>query len=71
MKMTKKILSLLLALVLVLGLLPAAFHVNATEEAYVYLSVSFDDQYITDKHGNTIVYMPVPLDAIAAVELTA
>ena len=69
MKITKKILSMLLALVLVLALLPTA--VFAAEEEVVYLSVSFDGKYISDKNGNTIVYMPVPLDAIASIDLDA
>ena len=30
----------------------------------MYLSVSFDSNYIHDKNGNPIAYVPVPLDAI-------
>ena len=40
MKITKKILSMILALVLVLGLLPATAF--ATQAGYVYMSVSYD-----------------------------
>ena len=69
MKITKKILSIILALVLVLGLLPAT--TMAAEEDVIYLSVSFDGEYISDKNGNTMVYMPVPLDAIASIDLDA
>ena len=73
MKMMKKVLSLLLALVMVLGLLPA-IGTNAVEaqaeEDVVYLSVSFDSHYIDDKNGNPIAYVPVPLDTIAAIDLT-
>ena len=72
MKMSKKVLSLLLALVMVLGLLPITQAKAAevrTEEAVVYLSVSFDSHYIEDKNGNPMAYVPVPLEAIAAIDL--
>lgn len=73
MKISKKVLSLLLALVMVLGLFPA-IGASATEaqmqEDVVYLSISFDSHYINDKNGNPIAYVPVPLDAIAAIDLT-
>ena len=73
MKMTKKVLSLVLALVMVLGLIPA-IGVSAaeaqTEEDVVYLSISFDSHYIDDKNGDPIAYVPVPLDVIAAIDLT-
>ena len=73
MKMTKKVLSLVLVLVMVLGLIPA-IGASATEaqtqEDVVYLSISFDSHYINDKNGNPIAYVPVPLDAIAAIDLT-
>ena len=72
MKMTQKLLSLLLALILVLGLLPVT-RAGATEaqkeDDVVYLSVSFDSNYINDKNGDPIVYVPVPLDVIAAIDL--
>ena len=73
MKMTKKVLSLVLALVMVLGLIPA-IGVSAaeaqTQEDVVYLSISFDSHYIDDKNGDPIAYVPVPLDVIAAIDLT-
>ena len=68
MKMMKKVVSMLLALVLVLGMLPGT--ALATEGEYVYLSISYDGKYIDDKNGNTMVYLPIPLDKIAAVDLT-
>lgn len=65
----KKILSMLLACMLVLSLLPAA--VSATEQKdCVYLSVSFDGSYIDDQNGNPIAYVAIPLETIAAVDLT-
>ncbi|MBR5022934.1 MAG: hypothetical protein IKY18_07025, partial [Oscillospiraceae bacterium] len=69
MKTVKKILSMILALVLVLGLLPAtAFATGAAD--VVYLSISFDSNYIDDKSGNPIAYVPVPMSAIEAIDLT-
>ena len=71
MRTTKKILSMILAFVMVLGLLPAtAFATGAEEEDVVYLSISFDSQYIDDKNGTPIAYVPVPMSKIEAVDLT-
>ena len=64
----KKFLSLLLAIVLVLGLLPSV--AIAAENNVVYLSISFDGKYIDDKNGDTMVYLPISLEKIAAVDLT-
>lgn len=66
--MTKKILCMILAIVMVVGLLPAS--ALATEGDVVYLSISFDSNYIDDKNGNPIAYVPVSLDAIEAIDLT-
>ena len=64
---TKKIISMILAFVMVLGLLPAtAFATGANN---VYISVSFDGKYINDKDGGYIAYVPVDMDTIAAVNL--
>ena len=67
MKMTKKLLSFILAIVLVLGMLPAT--AIAANENVVYLSISYDGEYIKDAKGSYIAYMPVSLDAVAAVDL--
>ena len=65
----KKGISLILALVMVLGLLPiTAF---ATGEDMVYISVSFDGQYINDKDGGYIAYIPVSMEQVASVDLDA
>ena len=63
----KKLLSLFLALVMVLSLVPAT--VFATEEENVYISVSFDGQYIDGQNGDPIVYVPVSFDELAAIDL--
>ncbi len=67
MRMTQKVLSILLACVMVLGLLPVA--VIATQSQYVYISVSYDDKYIQDKDGGYIAYVPVSFDTLAGIDL--
>ena len=67
MRITKKLLSIILAVVMVLGLLPATAF--ATESQYVYISVSFDGQYIDDKNGSPLVYVPVSFDEIESIDL--
>ena len=69
MRTTKKILSMILAFVLVLGLLPATAFATGTEDV-VYLSISFDSNYIDDKNSNPITYVPVPMSKIEAIDLT-
>ena len=69
MRTTKKILSMILAFVLVLGLLPATAFATGTEDV-VYLSISFDSGYIDDKNGNPIAYVPIPMSEIEAIDLT-
>ena len=69
MRTTKKILSLTLAALLVLGLLPAtAFATGANN---VYISVSYDGKYINDKNGNAIAYIPVSFDELSSIDLDA
>ena len=70
MRITKKILSMILATLLVLGLLPATALAAEADGEYVYLSISFDGKYINDTKGNAIAYFPVALEDIAAVDLT-
>lgn len=67
MQTTKKILCMILTVVMVLGLLPAT--VFATEPEQVYISVSYDGQYIADQNGDAIVYIPVPMAEVAAIDL--
>lgn len=67
MRTMKKVLCLILVMGLVLSLLPTT--ALATDDNVVYLSVSFDDKYITDKNGEYIAYMPVSLDAIESIDL--
>ena len=67
MRTTKKILSMILAFVLVLGLLPATAFATSTNN--VYISVSYDGQYINDKNGGYIAYVAVPMETVAAINL--
>ena len=67
MRTTKKILSLILAFVLVLGLLPATVFANSANS--VYISVSYDGQYIDDKNGDPFAYIPVSFDDLASIDL--
>ena len=69
MKITKKILSMILALVMVLGLLPATTLATGAGEDVVYLSISFDSHYINDKDGKPIAYLPVPMAEIEKIDL--
>ena len=70
MKITNKILSMILALVMVLGLLPATAFATGAEEDVIYLSISLDSGYIDDKNGEPIAYVPVPLSKIEEIDLT-
>ena len=63
----KKLLSLFLALVMVLSLVPTT--VFATEGDVVYISVSYDGKYIDDQNGAPLVYVPVSFDELAAIDL--
>ena len=69
MRTTKKILSMILAFVMVLGLLPAT--ALATGADQVYISVSYDGKYIDDKNGDPLVYVPVSFEELASVDLDA
>ena len=62
----KKIISLLLAVVLVFGMMPAAM---ANTGNQVYISVSYDGQYVSAANGAAIAYIPVSLDAVAGIDL--
>ena len=70
---SKRILVMLLALVMVLGLLPASafaatLPADATEDV-VYLSVSFDGVYKTNKTGGKMNYVKIPMSKLQAIDL--
>ncbi len=66
--MKKRILSLLLALTIIFAMIPMT--ATAEKEECVYLSISYDGQYINDKNNKPIVYVPISLNDIKAIDLT-
>lgn len=71
-KLATKVVAMLVVILMVATMLPVVAFANegADTEEYVYLSISFDGQYINDKNDNPMVYVPVALSDIAAVDLT-
>ena len=75
-RMAAKMLAMLIAIMLIVGLFPVMAFADGTANAsnsdgeYVYLSISYDKHYINDKNGSPMVYVPVSLEDIAAVDLT-
>ena len=63
----KKTISWILAILMVLGLLPATAFATGADS--VYISVSYDGQYINDKNGNAIAYIPVSFENLASIDL--
>ena len=74
MRITKKLLSMILAVVMVLGLLPAvalATDLGTLQEGTVYMSVSFNGIYKNDQTGKPMAYVPVSFDELATIDLDA
>ena len=71
-QLTTKVVAMLVAIIMIASMLPVVAFANegADTNEYVYLSISFDGQYINDKNDNPMVYVPVALSDIAAVDLT-
>lgn len=69
MRITKKLISLFLTFVLVLGLLPVA--ANATAPETVYISISDDAQFITAPDGTAMGFFAVTLEELASIDLDA
>ena len=69
--MRKKILSMLLALILVFGMIP--FSTSAATDETVYISVSFDGNYLTSgtgtNKGNPMAYLPATLRILGNLKL--
>ena len=64
---TSKLLSLLLTLTLLLSLLPTP--VWASGDDSVYISISFDGQFLSDKNDAPVAYVPVSLSALKNIDL--
>lgn len=67
--MNKRVLSILLAVVMVFTMIPLT--AVATEAEKVYISVSDDSQYVSDQNGNPVAYAEVSLDELSAIDLNA
>lgn len=65
--MTKKIISILVILAMILTAIPLT--ISATEPDTVYISISDDSQFVTDSDGNPMAFYPVTLDELAEVDL--
>ena len=66
--MTKKIISVLIALAMVLTAIPLT--ISATEPDTVYISISDDACFITDNDGNPIAFYPVTFNELSEVNLS-
>ncbi len=67
--MTKKIISVLIVLTMILTSIPLT--ISATEPDTVYISISDDSRFVTDNNGNPMAFYPVTLDELAEVDLNA
>ena len=65
--MKKRILSILLAIILVFTMIPTI--TRADESENVYISVSFDGQFVDDKDGDAIAYVAVPMTDLKSIDL--
>lgn len=71
-KMQVRLLSFLLTIVMVLGMMPVSALAAKTrngETENVYVSVSYDGQFIEDQNGDPIAYVAVPIETLAAIDL--
>ena len=66
--MKKRIVTLLLTLVLVIGLLPLAAFAEEPNDV-VYISVSYDGQFKTAADGSNLAYVPVELEKLKEIDL--
>ena len=70
---SKRIIVVLLALVMFLGIIPAAAFAATlpadTTENVVYLSVSFDGVYKTNKTGGKMNHVQIPMSKLQAIDL--
>ena len=64
----KRVFGILLALTMLVNMFPST--VWATEGEKVYLSVSHDGEFVTDKDGEYVAYVEVPMSEVATVNLS-
>ena len=66
--MKKRVLSILLTFVMLFTMIPLS--ATAVDKNCVYLSISYDGQYINGQNGKPIVYLPIAIEDIEAIDLT-
>ena len=64
---TQKLLCLLLTVLMIVTALP--FTVFATEKDSIYISISFDGEFVNDKNDKPIAYAEVPMSALENISL--
>ena len=67
--MSKRIVAMLLAFILVIGMVPTTVHADEEEKGKVYISVSDDQNYVLDKENMPIAYTGVYLEDLAKIDL--
>ena len=69
-KIIIRLLSFVLSLAIVFGMVPSA-SLNAFADGgdKVYVSISFDGEYMPDKDGNYMAYIPVKISDVAQIDL--
>ena len=69
----KRIISLLLTFVMILTLLPSSVFMaeeqNTTQTESVYISISYDGQFIEDKNGVAMAYRAVDIEELQSIDL--
>ncbi|MBR2883835.1 MAG: hypothetical protein IKB93_03500 [Clostridia bacterium] len=65
--MTKKIISIFIALAMILSAIPLT--ISASEPDTIYISISDDKQFVTDSNGTPMAFYPVTLDELAEIDL--
>ena len=68
-KMSHRIISLFLTLLMVIGLMPTSILASGSE--LVYISISDEGQFITTASGDKAAYLAIPLSEVAKVDLSA
>ena len=68
-KASSKILAMLLAVMMIVGMLPVTAFATGTEEDVVYISVSDDGQFLKDSNSAPMTHRAVNLAALSSVDL--
>ncbi len=68
-KLLKKLCSVMLAVAMMVNLVQGTVRAQGSEQ--VYISISYDGQFATDKNGMPIAYVGVPVTALESIDLNA